>query len=85
MHGLNAVYLPDHGWYRVDARGNRHDVDAQFTPPKERLAFAVTLTGEEDLNEFHTEPLPIVVKALRDFDDWKLLGQNLPDQPGPVT
>ncbi len=35
LHGLNAVYLPEFGWYRVDARGNRPDVDAQFAPPVE--------------------------------------------------
>lgn len=22
LHGLNAVYLKNHGWYRIDARGN---------------------------------------------------------------
>ena len=30
LHGLNAVYL-DGGWFRLDARGNRADVDAQFS------------------------------------------------------
>ena len=39
LHGLNAVYLKDYGWYRIDARGNKAEVDAQFTPPVERLAF----------------------------------------------
>ncbi|OGT42131.1 MAG: Cro/Cl family transcriptional regulator, partial [Gallionellales bacterium RIFOXYD2_FULL_52_7] len=23
LHGLNAVYLEQHGWYRIDARGNK--------------------------------------------------------------
>ena len=23
LHGLNAVYLEWHGWYRIDARGNK--------------------------------------------------------------
>jgi transglutaminase-like putative cysteine protease len=39
LHGFNAIYLSEVGWYRVDARGNRKGVDAQFTPPKEQLAF----------------------------------------------
>src|SRR5690606_10064452 len=39
LHGLNAVYLEPHGWYRVDARGNKPGVDADFCPPAERLAF----------------------------------------------
>jgi transglutaminase-like putative cysteine protease len=33
------VYLKDYGWYRIDARGNKAGVDAQFTPPHEKLAF----------------------------------------------
>ena len=41
LHGLNAVFLEDIGWYRCDARGNRPGVTAAFTPPVERLAFAV--------------------------------------------
>ena len=26
LHGFNAIYLPEVGWYRVDARGNRQGV-----------------------------------------------------------
>src|SRR5437016_7948002 len=37
LHGLNAVYLPDLGWYRIDPRGNKKNVDAQFSPPNEQL------------------------------------------------
>jgi len=33
LHGLNAVHLKDFGWYRIDARGNKPGVDAQFCPP----------------------------------------------------
>jgi hypothetical protein len=39
LHGLNAVYLMDYGWYRVDPRGIRTDISAQFEPPRERLPF----------------------------------------------
>ena len=39
LHGLNAIFLPEIGWYRVDPRGNRDGVDAQFIPPQEQLAF----------------------------------------------
>jgi transglutaminase-like putative cysteine protease len=38
LHGFNAVYFPEVGWYRVDARGNKEGVTAQFTPPQEQLA-----------------------------------------------
>src|SRR5438034_7930431 len=27
LHGLNAVHLADIGWYRIDARGNKANVD----------------------------------------------------------
>jgi len=40
LHGLNAVFLRRHGWYRLDARGNKPGVDAQFCPPAERVAFS---------------------------------------------
>ena len=36
LHGLNAVYLEEFGWYRVDARGNKPGVDAQYCPPVEK-------------------------------------------------
>src|SRR6185436_10979720 len=46
LHGLAAVDLPGYGWYRVDPRGNKPGVDAGFTPPRERLAYPSTQTGE---------------------------------------
>jgi len=79
LHGLVAVYLPAHGWYRVDPRGNRPDIDAQFTPPVERLAFHVHLAGEADLPEIWPDPLPVVIKTLRSYYAWHELWENLPD------
>ena len=37
LHGLNAIYLPETGWYRIDSRGNKEGVDAQFCPPVEKF------------------------------------------------
>jgi transglutaminase-like putative cysteine protease len=79
LHGLVAVHLPRYGWYRVDPRGNRPDVDAQFTPPIERLAFRPRLAGEADLPEIWPAPLPIVIEALRSYETWDALWENLPD------
>lgn len=79
LHGLNAVYLDESGWYRVDPRGNRPGVDAQFTPPVERLAFTVHLSGEADLLGIYADPLPVVVEALRTYRTWNALGDHLPD------
>jgi len=79
LHGLNAVYLPVHGWYRVDPRGNRADVDAQFVPPVEQLAFPIAVPGEADLPGIYADPLPVVVVALRSHDSADVLWEHLPD------
>lgn len=79
LHGLNAVYLPEFGWYRVDARGNREGVNAAFTPPRERLAFSVQITGEVDFQEIWPEPLPQVVRILESADTFQEVFENLPD------
>jgi len=81
LHGLNAIYFEDTGWYRVDARGNRTGVDAQFNPPVERLAFRVEREEEADLPEIWPEPILIVVEALRTFKTYDALAANLPDIP----
>jgi transglutaminase-like putative cysteine protease len=79
LHGLNALLLPDTGWYRIDPRGNRTGIDAQFTPPVERLAFAARLPGEADLPGIWPDPLPIVVEALRTHTTTETLREQLPD------
>ena len=79
LHGLNAVLLPDVGWYRIDPRGNRHGIDAQFAPPDERLAYAISRPGEADLPEIWSDPLPLVVEALRTHATADSLSNNLPD------
>lgn len=61
LHGLNAVYLEDFGWYRLDARGNKPGINAEFCPPMEKLAFPIITDGEADLPEIWTEPLAIVL------------------------
>ncbi|GAC1663671.1 MAG: transglutaminase family protein [Candidatus Acidiferrum sp.] len=79
LHGFNAVYLPNFAWYRVDSRGNRAGIDAQFTPPVEKLAFAITVDGEADFPEIWAEPLAVVVDALRTYTTYDALWENLPD------
>ncbi|MEJ2469442.1 MAG: transglutaminase family protein, partial [Campylobacterales bacterium] len=66
LHGLNAVYLESYGWYRIDARGNKEGVDAQFTPPVERLAFDL---GENEYNVegYFADPIPEIVEALQKY------------------
>jgi transglutaminase-like putative cysteine protease len=79
LHGLNAVYLKDVGWYRIDARGNKAGVDARFAPPQEHLAFAVREREERMLPEIWAEPLAVVVEALARHDTWDQALANLPD------
>ncbi|MFN0119146.1 MAG: transglutaminase-like domain-containing protein [Blastocatellia bacterium] len=78
LHGLNAMHLPS-GWYRVDARGNRPGIDAQFRPPIEQLAFPINLPEEADFPGILAEPLPVVINALQSQSTWDALLQNLPD------
>ncbi len=81
LHGLNAVYLKRHGWYRIDARGNKPGVDARFTPPVERLAFVVGSGGtdEADLPEIWAEPSLSVVEVLESCDTVEEVILRLPD------
>lgn len=79
LHGLNAVFLPRFGWYRLDPRGNRDGINAQFSPPIEQLAFPIRLPGEADLPEVWAEPLPVVIRALRSLETADELWAHLPD------
>ncbi len=79
LHGLNAVYLKQYGWYRVDARGNKPDVAAEFCPPVEKLAFPIVDTLERDFQEIWAEPLPVVIKALTENKTVEQVFDNLPD------
>lgn len=79
LHGLNAVFLEEFGWYRIDARGNKTGVDAQFCPPQEKLAFPIRLEGEADLPEIYAEPLPEVIETLTRCRTYLEVAENLPD------
>ncbi len=79
LHGLNAVYFEQYGWYRIDARGNKSGVQADFTPPTEQLAYPVVIEGEADLQEIWAEPMPLITQALENGADYLDLAMNLPD------
>jgi transglutaminase-like putative cysteine protease len=79
LHGFNAIYLPEIGWYRVDARGNKAGVITRFTPPQEQLAYKIQLSEEADFQVILAEPLPIVVEALQAQTTWDDMLRNLPD------
>ena len=78
LHGFNVVYLAEYGWYRIDARGNKPGVNAQFTPPQEQLAWPNDAPGEIDYHLNLSEPLPQVVEVLRSPLTVQQLWQVLP-------
>lgn len=78
LHGLNAVYLEKTGWYRIDARGNKPGVDAQFSPPVEKLAFELQ-TNEQDIPGIFAEPIEPVIQALTTHKTYIDMLNNLPD------
>jgi transglutaminase-like putative cysteine protease len=82
-HGLTTVYLEPLGkWIRLDARGNKPGVDAQFSVDerKESLAFAVRPEmGEIDYLVNLPEPPASVTRALDAHDDLHALIEALPD------
>ena len=81
IHGLNALYLPSISkWIRVDARGNTGDIDAQFDPDEEKLAFPIDpLKGELFIYEgVFVNPIPQVVDVLTQYDEFEEMWRNLP-------
>jgi transglutaminase-like putative cysteine protease len=69
IHGLNAVYLScEQKWIRLDARGNKPNVDAQFSTSEERLAFPVrTEYDEVDYPNIYATPHPAVMEAMEKY------------------
>ena len=78
LHGLNAIYLKDFGWYKVDARGNKDGVNAEFNPPYEKLAFEL---GENEYNlpNILFEPLEEVILSLKENSSYNKMVENFPD------
>lgn len=79
LHGLNAVYLHKYGWYRVDARGNKKGVTAEFCPPVEKLAFDIVDSKEGSLPGIWVDPHPAVIEVLTRCETVEHVYLNLPD------
>ena len=79
LHGLNAVYLDDVGWFRVDPRGNKPGVDSQFSTDEEKLAYPIREElGEFDYPNVLTSPLPSVISAMHETKDCHTLFYDSP-------
>lgn len=80
LHGLNAIYLESlDKWIRVDARGNKPGVNAEFNLEREVLAFPVREEDQEvDFPTVYSQPNEKVVAALRSSKNRQELIINLP-------
>lgn len=83
-HGLNGVYIKElKKWIRLDARGNREDVDAQFSIDHEQLAFRVRPElGEIDSYTVYPKPDVKILETLRESKTRTALWDHLPTELG---
>ena len=82
LHAMNAVYLTAlNKWIRVDARGNKSGVDAQFSVDKEKLAFSVNEKfGEQDYPVIYTKPNSKTIEVLqKNTDALEMYKYHLPE------
>ncbi|MBD5495705.1 MAG: transglutaminase domain-containing protein [Lachnospiraceae bacterium] len=83
-HGLNGVYIKDcKKWIRLDARGNKAGVNAQFSIETEQLAFPVRPEmGESDNFIIYPDPDIKVLDQMRKSKTRTELWDNLPSELG---
>lgn len=83
IHALNAVYIISlNKWIRLDARGNKKGVNAQFSTDKEMLAFSVNPELDEiDYPIIFVEPNRKTIEVLRKHNNALEMYLNfLPDR-----
>lgn len=82
LHGLNAVYFASIGrWVRLDARGNKPGIQAEFSVEEEILAFPVKPgAGETDLPIIFAAPDRAVLRTLQRYESLPELMRNLPSK-----
>lgn len=82
IHALNTVYLNEIGkWIRLDARGNKEGVNAQFSTEEEKLAFPIREHyGEWDYDENYSQPPSEIIETLEKHTDCKEMYHGLPDK-----
>jgi len=82
LHALNAVYLKSvEKWIRIDARGNKTGVDAQFFLDQEKLAFSVNEKfDEKDYPVIFKKPNIKTITVLKENTDIvEMYMNNLPE------
>ena len=83
-HGLNGVYMKElKKWIRLDARGNKNGVNAQFSIEEEQLAYAICAEkGEEDDFTVYPNPDKKILEKLKQNKTRTQLWNNLPTELG---
>ena len=68
IHALNTVYIKElNKWIRLDARGNKENVHAEFSVDEEKLAFSVRAKlGEIDYKDNNPDLDERLVKILQE-------------------
>ena len=81
-HGLNGVYIKEYQkWIRLDARGNKEGVNAQFSVEKEQFAFLVRpAKGEDDAYVVYPDPDRKVLEKLTKNKTRTELWDDLPTE-----
>jgi transglutaminase-like putative cysteine protease len=83
LHALNAVYINSlNKWIRLDARGNKEGVDAQFSTEKEMLAFPVNPDFDEvDYPTIYVAPNYKTIEVLKQHNNaLEMYLNDLPDK-----
>ena len=79
-HGFNGVFLKEYQkWIRIDARGNKEGVNAQFSINTEQLAFPIRgELGEVDDYVVYPSPDAKVLERLQKYSTRTQLWEDLP-------
>ncbi|MCZ8520886.1 MULTISPECIES: transglutaminase-like domain-containing protein [Paenibacillus] len=83
IHALNAVYIQKlDAWIRLDARGNKPGIHAEFSLNEEKLAFPIRIDYDEaDYLTIYISPNTKTIQALKQNTDCiNMYLQGLPDQ-----
>ncbi len=82
IHAMNTVFVSClNKWIRLDARGNKEGVNAEFSVDEEQLAFKIKSEGEIDYHDNHSYPDQGLMKVLRESTDaLDMYLHHLPDQ-----
>ena len=80
LHGYTFIYLDSiKKWIKVDARGNKPGIEAEFSIHKPVMAFEIRNEfGEIDQNINHSYPIVPVVNCLKENKNREKLWEKLP-------